>query len=255
MAATVASVVERACYCRLVLSPRPFAAFRYAPARVELAAVLGEGDADPRHVRRLVDTGPDAPPTRAALLFAEWRRARVIVRDEQPSITVVRRRNPAGEEALGAFVAVSLDGVTPLDDPMRARLFDATRLAVEPALVAVVDASGRMRRTLEGGADREPDATVVLGGDTLEAFVVDDETTAARLAALPFSSEKIVQGAEALAAQAAWWRPQARGHDDAATRAGAYGLAFFVEERDAWARAPIGLALAPLFGTLSGTLA
>jgi Protein of unknown function (DUF1015) len=233
-----------------VLSPKPFPALRYSPSRVDLAAVLGPATSDPRHVRRLLDTAEPGHATRAALFVAEWQRAGVLVRDAQPSLTVVRRRSADGDEALGAFAAVSLQDVEPADDELRAQLFDAARVAVEPALVAVVDDSGRMRRTLEGAADREPDATVSLGADTFEAFVVDDETTAARLAALPFASQQILSGADALAAQAAWWQTKVRGAEDMEGRAGAYGLAFFVEEKDGWTRAPIGLVLAPLFGSI-----
>jgi hypothetical protein len=238
---------------------KPFCALRFAPQRVELASVLNDTGDDPRHVRRLVDFQNPASPTRAALFVAEWCRAGVMAVDPEPSITVVRRSAPDGSAdnaALGFFAVVPLAGQAQDPDPARAAHFEIAGIGVEPWVQEGVDESGRMRRTLEGAADREPDASLQSGDALIEAFVIDDETTAARLAAIELTNRKTLAGEASARAQAAWHAAllaRTGGHDDAGDRSAGHALAFFVEQRDRWARIPTGLVIASLRGTLSGS--
>jgi hypothetical protein len=233
------------------MTPRPFRALRYDPARVDLALVLGSGGADPRHVERLVDErtepgdGKDAPLRRARLRLAEWRRAGVLRRDETPALYLVRRRSERdGAEHVGLFCALSVDGVEPgAPGPL------ARGVAVAPVVGSFVDDSGRIRRTLESAADREADAAWRDGEDGYELFVVDDESTTARVATLLGGGISVERGAELLAAHAAL-KARSGGDDDEGVRADAHALAFVHPAGELWERAPVGVALLVLGGAL-----
>ncbi len=236
---------------------RAFRGLRFDPARVELGAVVGAPGAaarDPRHVRALLDDAPgpgdgkDAPARRAKLKLAEWRRAGVLIRDDQPALYAVRRRDEDGEEAIGLFCAVGVDAVPPATDAAREARLD-TGVAVEPVVASFEEA--RVRRTVENAIDREADAAWKSGRTHFELWCLDEESTTARVATLLSQAGiDIEENAEALAAQGEWWRRTARVVDDDRPRAGAFALAFLHPVDERWPEIPVGAALAPLRGTL-----
>src|SRR5688500_17496291 len=116
---------------------KPFAAVRWKGERVDLGRVLARdpttlldeqaralAQGDPRNVVRLClprteagDAG-DAPVRRARLLYAEQRRAGLLVEDAQPAFYCLRRKGDDGEPVQGFFAAVAVDDVDvePADD-------------------------------------------------------------------------------------------------------------------------------------------
>src|SRR5690348_11126927 len=105
---------------------KPFQAMRLAGDRVSLGKVLApdpqglgrEGlqalvERDPRNVARLctpiaeAGDGARAFERRAALLFAELVRARLLVKDERPAFYCLRKKGD--EDAQGFFAAVETD--------------------------------------------------------------------------------------------------------------------------------------------------
>ena len=250
------------------LRVRAFRGLRFVPSRVELASVIAWGPAsgDPRHVGRLLDDhqgdgdGKDAPVRRARLRLADWQRAGVMKRDEQPAMYAVRRRDDDGESAIGLFCAVSVEGgvdvsversaVESAVDPARARQLEGLGVSIEPVVAGFDEA--RVKRTLENAVDREADATWKIGSTSFELWCLDEESTTARIATL-LSQAPITLGknAAALAAHAAWWQRASGGaSDDDRPRAGAFALAFLHPIDEPWSDVPVGAALAPLMGTL-----
>jgi hypothetical protein len=250
---------------------KAFRAWRYDVSRVPLGAVTGPDKGDPRHVRRLLDATPEdgdgigdppAPLLRARLRFAEWRRARILLRDDRPALTVVRRTvaGAAGEDAAALaifgvlpFTALPLDDAAAdadgTADPLADRL-DALQVAVQPAVVRFPDAARRVRRALEGAIDREPDASCAHEGAELEVWIVDEDGGADRICAL-VSMEPLaaVAGLEHARAQRRWAARRAaadvrrEGADDDTHGT---ALTFLHAASDPWDDAPLGLAFAPL---------
>lgn len=241
-----------------MLSPRPFRALRFVAARVDLGAVLGRRTTDPRHATRLLDAAPAAgdgsngAARRARFRLADWRRAGIVARDAQPSLTLVKRTGDDGE-AVGLFCAVSVHAFSQTEPPhelAQEEWFAQTELAVDP-VVASLAMDARVRRVLDNAADREADATWSEDGRTWELWVIDDETTAARITALlDGSSLKVLEGGELLAAHAAHAARQPRARDDDRAQASQYALCFLHPEGDAWPMVPRGAALLPLGGEL-----
>lgn len=201
---------------------RPFRGFRYVPERVDLSLVLAPGgdidaaardalyDKEPRNAVRVVAGRPepgepeDAPARRAALHLAEWRRAGVVAVDDHPSLYLLRQTLPAeksGEERelTGFYAAVRLDaaGRRDVHDASRddtsdddAEQVEALRrqLAIvgmhtDPVLLRYSDAGGRIERALRAEMEeREPDVRARCEEALYELWVVDDETTTARVA-------------------------------------------------------------------------
>lgn len=247
-------------------SVKPFRGLRFVPNRVDLGAVVAPApDGDPRHVGRLLDDhaaaddGRDGPLRRARLRLAEWQRAGVLARDDEPALYAVRRRDEDGTEALGLFCAVAVDpsegGLAVADvgpeDLRREALLDGLGVAVEPVVAAF--AEPRVRRALENAVDREADASWRHGETQLELWCVDEESTAARLATLLSTAELTVERAtDVLACHASFWRKRVEEATlvDDKPRAAAFALAFLHPAEEPWPEVPVGSALLPLQGHL-----
>ena len=222
---------------------RPFRALRPDPARASLATLVCADDVDgaaaeralshdPRHLGRLLLTGPEAAVDFGVLDLV---RAGVLRRDDLPSLTVVRTVKDGAERRL-LYAALRTDetlGVEPGAAPTFA-------VAAAPALVRFVDKKGRIARAVEAETEREPDATFVLASAAVELWIVDDESAVARIASL-------VEGAhlEAVERTRSTWAAYRAlsGHE-------AWGLACFVAEDDAGDAVPAGVCLLPLRGPL-----
>ena len=256
---------------------RAFRALRYRPERVGLGAVVApplEGlDAaavsalvarDPRNVVRLARTreepgdGVDAGLQRAAFLIAEWRRAGVLARDTRPAIYALRRPDVEGETRMGFYARVPVRGTGTLvvdDLPNGASggaLLRALRTAVEPVVLSHDDDAGRVQRALAVELDREPDVVFSFVGVAHELWIVDDDTTLGRVAALLATAAlRVVSGREAWAAHVSAALELSDVDDDAPTAA-RHALAFIVGERSraAFTRVPMGTVLASLEGAL-----
>ncbi len=199
---------------------RPFRGVRYLPERVELSLVLAPAGAideatrealyerEPRNAVRVVASRPepgepeDAPAHRAALHLAEWRRARVLGVDEQPSLYLLRqtfRREGEDERSVtGLFAALRLDaearrdvqGLGDDDDPAAAAQVQAQRrhlsiagVHADPVVLRYRDDGGRIERALSAEMEeREPDLRARAFGAQFELWIIDDETTTARVA-------------------------------------------------------------------------
>jgi hypothetical protein len=166
---------------------------------------------------------------------ADLVRAGVLRRDELPSLTVVRTLKDGVERTM-LFGALRTDEALAVD-PAGA---PTVAVAAAPALVRFVDKKGRIARAIEAETEREPDATFTLDGATVEVWVVDDESAAARISSL-------LEGATLSAVartQATWASYRGLGDNDA------WGLACFVPEDDAGDAVPVGVCLLPLRGPL-----
>jgi hypothetical protein len=222
---------------------RPFRALRPDPARASLATLVCTDDVDvaavqralshdPRHLGRLLLTGPAQA---ADFSVVDLVRAGVLRRDDLPSLTVVRTLKDGVERRL-LYAALRTDetlGVEPTQAPTFA-------VAAAPALVRFVDKKGRIARAIEAETEREPDATFGLDGAAAELWVVDDESAAARISSL-------LQGTNLEAVErtrSTWAAYRALGGDEA------WGLACFVVEDDAGDAVPTGVCLLPLRGPL-----
>lgn len=241
-----------------MLSPRPFRALRYQPARVDLGAVLGARRDDPRHATRLLDEtaaaddGVHGAARRARFRLADWRRAGILARDHEASLTLVKKSGPDGE-ALGLFCALSVNAFSHTDPPhdvAHEDWLEQTRLAVDP-VVASFSADTRARRVLDNAADREADASWTDGDSSFELWVLDDETTAARVGAMiDGASLSLMGGGELLAAHAAFAARQTRTLDEERPQAAQHALCFLHPNGDEWPSVPRGAALLPLDGAL-----
>lgn len=195
---------------------RPFRGVRYAPERVDLSLVLAPAAAvdedahaallarEPRNATRVVACPPrageaeDVPARRAALHLAEWRRAGVLVEDEYPSLYVLRQTLPAGDDGeervmTGFFAALRLDAAAKRDvreheatDPgavdSLCRYLATVGVHTDPVLLLHRDEGGRVERALSSEMEeREPDVRARVDDVSYELWVVDDETTAARV--------------------------------------------------------------------------
>lgn len=237
-----------------MVSPRPFRALRFQAARIDLGRVLGVHSDDPRRATRLLEDraapgdGTHGAARRARFRLADWRRAGIVARDREPSMTLVKRG-----EALGLLCALPVSAFSGTDPPhevAREQWLDHTCLAVEP-IVASFAGDARVRRVLDNAADREADASWTDGDVAFELWVVDDETTAARLATmLGGEALELRSGAELLAAHAAFAARRTRSRDDDRAPASSFALCFLHPAEDDWPSVPRGAALLPLDGTL-----
>lgn len=273
---------------------RPLLALRYAPERIDLGLVLappGAMDADerralherePRNVVRVLEDGaideasPELVARRAALHLAEWRRAGVLVREEHPALYLVRQRldDEEGERtSLGFFASLELDAATERDVRMLSSAEEPDEGLVEThrvhlstsgiqtgaAVFTYDDESGRIERALRAEMEeREPDLRGRAFGALYELWVVDDETTTARVARhLEEQALTIVSGHERYEATRLLQRERTTKESSASetsSSAPLNALGFFVKahasERDDEAPAtllpPRGLVLAPL---------
>ena len=221
-------------------SVRPFRALRVHPDRAELSRVIAPSsahidderrallhDREPRNVARVVaqargdeDTS-ETTSRRAAFHLAEWRRAGVLAFDDYASFYGLRHTfaSVEGEDPKaveGFFAAVDLgdedvDGVLPceLSDPgeVDALTHHLRTLGhqAEPVQLVHRDEKGRVQRAIASEMEeRDPDARAELDGCVYELWVIDDETTTARVSAL-LGEEKLylVDGHARFAAAAA----------------------------------------------------
>jgi len=222
---------------------RPFRALRPDPARASLATLVCADDVDvdaverarardPRHLGRLLLAGPADP---ADFGVVDLVRAGVLRRDDLPSLTVVRTLKDGVERTL-LYAALRTDEALAVEPAVA----PAVAVAAAPALVRFVDKKGRIVRAIEAETEREPDASFTLDGATVELWVVDDESAAARISSL-------LEGASLAAVERTrptWAAYRALGADDA------WGLACFVAEDDAGDAVPAGVCLLPLRGPL-----
>ena len=242
-----------------MVSPRPFRALRFQPSRLDLGRVVGDQRDDPRHASRLLDAkvapgvGTRGAARRARFRVADWRRAGIVARDRDPALTLIKRSDAAGE-AVGLFCALPVSAFAGTDPPHDLALeewLEQTMLAVEP-VVASFSCDARARRALDNAADREADASWTDGDATFELWVIDDETTAARLATMIGGATlELCAGAELLATHAAFAARRERVRDDdGGPQASSFALCFLHPAGDAWASVPRGAALLPLDGAL-----
>jgi hypothetical protein len=245
----------QASYVLCMFSVKPFRGLRFAPDRVDLGAVVG-APGDPRHVSRVLDDAPaaddgrDGPLRRARLRLADWRRAGLLRRDEQPALYAVRRRE-GDTESFGLFCAVGVEGFDVVEDKAREHRLEELGVAVEPVVATFQEA--RVRRSLENATDRDPDATWKTGDVTYELWCLDDESATARITTLLSQAPlSVTRNGEVIGAHASWWKRAAPRGDDDRARAGAFGLAFLHSADDAWPEVPMGVAFLPVTGFFDG---
>lgn len=267
---------------------KPFTAVRYQGERVDLGRVLARDPtsledaaaraltaAEPRNVVRFClpreepGDGRAGGVRRARFLYAEQRRAGLLVRDERPAFYCLRRRDEDGEIVQGFFAAAAIedlerasggggdgddddggaDGYEDGDERL-VPLARALSLLAVPAIATYVDERRRIGRCFEAEIERAADASFTFEGTEHELWIVDDESTTARVSALlAGQAPKLVAGGAAwsaavrLAAEA----PAPRADEDGGPPC---GLVFLVEARAARVPsallAPTGLAMLPL---------
>ena len=113
-------------------------------------------------------------------------------------------------------------------------------IAATPAIVRFQDKKGRIIRAIEAELDREPDAALVLGGSTVESWVLDDESAVARIAGLLEGSPMRLDDASG----PTWAAHLAQAEIDA------WALACFVDHDVEIGVVPVGLCLLTLRGPL-----
>jgi hypothetical protein len=181
------------CYIDDMAVIRPFRALRPNPARVALERLVAVFPAtpeavdaahavDPRHFGKLLTTNGDDDALRS-FAIADLVRSGVLLRDGQPSMTVLRLTDDGVETTcLFAAIRAAADaGIGAAVVPSAPWSHDVT---ATPAIVRFQDKKGRILRAIEAELDREPDAALVLGGSTVESWVLDDESAVARIAGL-----------------------------------------------------------------------
>jgi hypothetical protein len=161
---------------------RPFRALRLDPARVDPGVIvadvraLGAASRDPRHISALVNAVDGA----ALFGLLDQARAGIWKSDVDPAVTVVRVVE-GGEERLLCFAAVRSDSVEGL---LTTSIENQLPVDIVPAQLAFSDRKGRATRAMEAEIDRAPDASFALGAVSVEVWAVDDDSAAARIAAL-----------------------------------------------------------------------
>ena len=206
-------------------SIRPFRALRYDDSRVAIERVVvppperandDSRDAlyaiDPRNLIRVLANRPEegddekSSLVRAQTFLAQWRRAGVIIQDEDPALYVLRQRFMVGDVEkvrTGVFAALDLDraafsDVLPHEETLAGRHHEVTRVAdttgvqLEPISLLVDDDKGRMMRALSAELEEEPDVRFIVDDVTHEVWVVDDETTCARVGQLLSSTTLMI---------------------------------------------------------------
>jgi len=202
----------------VVVVARPFRALRYSADRVALERVLVPAKStidddlrnswfamEPRNMSHVVyglaDHGEDehAPLRRGRALLDDWLRAGVLVEDDEPVFYLLRQTfSVAGAEELqsrsGIFVGLCLDKdtvahIAPHEQilPERAarvrQLRNVLQTQVEPVFLTYADPKRRVHKALRSLYDEEPDLQFTHEGVESELWIVDDETTIARIEA------------------------------------------------------------------------
>ena len=197
----------------------PLSAFRYDPASVDLARVLARAEAareghaaplDPRHVSQLDAWPADAvEQTRARFFWADWVRAGVLRREDEPVLYLIRQSHPQGEweqlEVLG-HLSLTADSAAAIavseaheDNP--GQFLPAVQSA--PVTLLFHDEQGRVTRRLENEMEEcDPDVHLTYEGVEIELWVLEDETTLGRLCAQLAAAPLTVVDGHALFTQA-----------------------------------------------------
>lgn len=196
----------------------PFRALRYDPQRVDVSRVVAPPldfvderkraallEREPRNVVSLLmhDAARTVEENRArhALFTSELRRAGILLRDDEPAFYVVRESvrssttdcAPTWRVGFFARVTQTESGrVLPHEETLD-RPRDKGRDVKDPLLLTFDDPGGRIMRTLRAEtAERDPDMRATAFGETVELFVVDDETACARVTALLEDKELLI---------------------------------------------------------------
>jgi hypothetical protein len=203
---------------------RPFRALRLDPARVDPGAIVADArnientSRDPRHISTLVQ----ATDTGALFALLDQARAGVWKSDVDPALTVIRIADDGGER-LVCFAAIRSDSHEGL---LTSTIDNRVPVDVVPAQLAFSDRKGRVTRAMDAETDRAADATFQVGNTAIEVWVVDDDSAAARIAAL-------LEGAELRVIQPAPASPLSEPRR--------WVLACFVDEESAAGFVPVGV--------------
>jgi hypothetical protein len=228
---------------------RPFRALRPNPARVALErlvatfpstpeAVDAAHALDPRHFGTLLTTHDDDDGVRS-FAIADLVRSGVLLRDDQPSMTVLRLTDD-GVERTCLFAAIRAAADAGIGEGVVPSAPWPLDVAATPAIVRFQDQRGRILRAIEAELDREPDAALVLGGSTVESWVLDDESAVARIAGLLEACPLRLDDASV-----PMWAAQLAQPD-----VDAWALACFVDNDVEIDVVPVGLCLLTLRGPL-----
>lgn len=245
------------CYTADMACIRPFRALRPDPSRVALEHLVAESTTtpdrvaaaraiDPRHLGQLLTTAGD-DGLGVSFGIADLVRSGVLVRDALPSLTVVRlTRGEVEQTCLFAALRADADAGVGADAdagvgadvaPAAPPIVD---VAAMPAIVHFQDKKGRIVRAIEAELEREPDAAFTLAGNQVETWVLDDESAAARIAALLEGSALRLDDGSASTWAAYRGQPSAE----------PWALACFVDDEAEVISVPAGLCLLPLRGPL-----
>ena len=230
-------------------SIRPFRALRPDPSRVALEHLVTESTTtpdrvaaaraiDPRHLGQLLTTSGD-DFLGVSFGIADLVRSGVLVRDALPSLTVVRLTRGEVEQTC-LFAALRADADAGVGADVAPAAPPIVEVAAMPAIVHFQDKKGRIVRAIEAELEREPDAAFTLAGNQVETWVLDDESAAARIAALLEGSALRLNDGSTSAWAAYRGQPSAE----------PWALACFVDDEADVVSVPAGLCLLPLRGPL-----
>ena len=200
----------------------PFRGWRFDEEKVDLSRVIVPPPGvlkvvDPRNARELTEPEVEGDdPTfarralRQSLFLGAWQKAGVIDRDEEPALYFLRGERSDGSVVNnGFFSRVLASAPVSLLAPEPSRVAwereRAAAFAVEPELVVLGhdDDEGEVARLFRGELDREGDLRFDDLGVGWELWVVDDETTIARVQARMREQRlSILSGTERVAAAA-----------------------------------------------------
>jgi hypothetical protein len=243
---------------------QPFRALRAKPARIDPGALVvddhattAQSAADPRTLARVLRArnepgdAADVATTRARFHLAELQRAGLLARDLLPALYALRVVD-GDSSRTGFFAAVRVDALAGgADDVEVDDTLVAGGVTGDAVVVGFSDKKGRVARALETETEREPDVAFRSGARSFEMWVVDEETAAARVTALVEGANPRVLGG----AVSAWATVRARNAgtttmSSGAEDAGAFCLAFFVDDEGPVIPVPAGVVLLPVSGAL-----
>ena len=166
---------------------QPFSGYRFDEERVNLAQVLDENNLDARSVFHIIsprlaksddtDLSHEKCQLRSRAFEAQYTRAGILAQDEEPSFYWVR--SSEGENTFEGFIGVIRAEAELLSaDSVEKESSNPHELAGRPLYIAYDDATNEVQKSVRGEIDRDADMSI---GDELELWVVDDETTSARM--------------------------------------------------------------------------
>ncbi|MCP4500612.1 MAG: DUF1015 domain-containing protein [Deltaproteobacteria bacterium] len=191
-----------------------------APARSRIPSASRSAllDADPRNMAHVVyaeheegdakkDDDPfgEAPLRRGAALLADWQRAGLLVPDDIPSFYLFRQTFTRDEDEddhgkgestsrYGVFVCLDLDAdavanILPHEKILENRALgvehqrEILRVLVEPVFLTYRDEKRKVHRAVRSYFEEEPDLVFDFDDVMSEMWIIDDETTCARIQA------------------------------------------------------------------------